>query len=82
MQTKEQIQHLLQHQYNSANWKAFLSELFTSSELFSRPKPLLGIDAAIASQAVHIGNISITENGITRNIAVYEVALAQNIVLE
>lgn len=82
MQTKEQIQDLLQHQYNSANWKAFLSKLFISTELFSRPKQLLGIDAAIASQAVHIGNISITENVSTRNIAVYEVALARNVVLE
>ena len=82
MQTKEQIEHLLEHQYNSTQWKAFLSALFTNATIYSNPIQLTGINATIASQALQIGSIALNENGIARNIAVYEVALAQNIVLE
>ena len=82
MQTKEQIEHLLEHQYNSTHWKAFLSALFTNATIYSNPIQLTGINATIASQALQIGSIALNENGIARNIAVYEVALAQNIVLE
>ena len=76
------IQDILNSQYSNTRWKAFLSELFTSSNFFSNPTPLLGINAAVASQALQIGSIAINENGITRNIAVYEVTLADNVVLE
>ncbi len=76
------IQHILKAEYNSTRWKTFLSELFTTSNFFSNPTPLLGINATVASQALQIGSITIIENGITRNIAVYEVTLADNVVLE
>jgi adenine-specific DNA-methyltransferase len=76
------IQDILNSQYSSTRWKTFLSELFTSSNFFSNPTALLGINATVASQALQIGSITIIENGITRNIAVYEVTLADNIVLE
>ena len=82
MQTKEQIQYLLQHQYSSTHWKAFLSELFTTCHIYSNPTRLTSINASIASDALHIGNITLSENGISRHIAVYEVALAPNVVLE
>ncbi len=76
------IQHILKSEYNSSRWKAFLSELFTSSNFYSSPTPLMGINDVVASQAFHIGNITLTDNGINRSIAVYEVKLAENIVLE
>ncbi|MDO9366129.1 MAG: N-6 DNA methylase [Methylotenera sp.] len=76
------IQHILKAEYNSTRWKTFLSELFTSSNFFSNPTQLLGINATVANQALHIGSINIIENGISRNIAVYEVTLADNVVLE
>ncbi len=82
MQTKEQIQYLLQHQYSSTHWKAFLSELFATSHFYSNPTRLTSINASIASDAFHIGNITLSENGISRHIAVYEVVLAPNVVLE
>jgi adenine-specific DNA-methyltransferase len=82
MASQEAIQKLLQAEYNSTRWKGFLSELFTSSTMYSNPIPLMGINAAIASQALHIGSIAINENGISRSIAVYEVTLAENVVLE
>ena len=76
------IQHILKAEYNSTRWKTFLSELFTSSNFFSSPATLPGINGSIASQALHIGSINIIENGISRNIAIYEVTLADNVVLE
>lgn len=82
MASKEAIQIILQAEYNSTRWKAFLSELFTSSSFYSNPTPLTGINASVASQALHIGNITLNDNGISRGIAVYEVKLAENVVLE
>lgn len=76
------IQHILKAEYNSTRWKTFLSELFTSSNFFSSPTTLPGINSSVASHALHIGSITIIENGISRNIAVYEVTLADNVVLE
>lgn len=76
------IQHVLKSEYNSTRWKAFLSELFTSSNFYSNPTALPGINDAVASQALHIGNITLNDNGISRGIAVYEVMLAENVVLE
>ena len=76
------IQHILKAEYNSTRWKTFLSELFTSSNFFTSPATLPGINDSVASQALHIGSISIVENGISRNIAIYEVTLADNVVLE
>lgn len=76
------IQDILNSQYSSTRWKTFLSELFTSSNFFSNPTPLLGINATVASQALQIGSINIIQSGISRNIAVYEVTLADNVVLE
>lgn len=82
MASKEAIQKILQAEYSSKRWKAFLSDLFTSSSFYSNPTPLTGINASVASQAFHIGNITLNDNGISRGIAVYEVKLAENVVLE
>lgn len=77
------IQHILKAEYNSTRWKTFLSELFTSSNFFSSPTELLGINESVASKAQHIGNIKVNnKNGISSTIAVYEVKLAENVVLE
>ncbi|HYN53704.1 MAG TPA: TaqI-like C-terminal specificity domain-containing protein [Methylotenera sp.] len=75
-------QIILKSEYNNTRWKAFLSELFKSSNFFSNPTLLPGINSSIASQALQIGSITINESGIARNIAVYEVKLAENVVLE
>lgn len=82
MASKEAIQKILQAEYSSTRWKAFLSDLFISSSFYSNPTPLTGINASVASQALHIGNITLNDNGISRGIAVYEVELAENVVLE
>lgn len=76
------IQRILKAEYNSFRWKEFLSELFASSNFYSNPIQLLGINDAVASHALHIGNITLKDNGISRIIAIYEVKLAENIVLE
>jgi hypothetical protein len=82
MASQEAIQNILKAEYSSTRWKAFLSELFANRNMFSSPTPIVGINTAIATQAFHIGSIALDENGISRNIAVYEVTLAQNVVLE
>ena len=77
------IQHILKAEYNSTRWKTFLSRLFTSSTFFSNPTELVGINEAVASKAQHIGNIKVNvKNDTSSTIAVYEVKLAENVVLE
>lgn len=78
----EQIHTLFKQGYNQANWKQFLGETFTKSRLLATPETLTGIDTHVASKALKLGYISLDENGIERQIAVYEVALAKGIILE
>ena len=80
--TQEQIHQLFKQGYNQANWKQFLGETFTKSRLLATPETLTGIDSNVASKALKLGYISLDENGIERQIAVYEVALAKGIILE
>jgi hypothetical protein len=80
--TKEQIHQLFKQGYNQANWKQFLGETFIKSRLLTTPETLTGIDSNVASKALKLGYISIDENGIEREITVYEVALAKGIILE
>lgn len=84
--TYEQIHNLFKQRYNQTNWKQFLSEAFSKSRLLAKPEILTGIgspaQSGIASQVQKLGYIVLNENGIERQIAVYEVTLAQGIILE
>jgi len=80
--TYEQIHNLFKQRYNQNNWKQFLGEAFAKSRLLTTPETLTGIDTNVASQVQKLGYITLNENGIERQIAVYEVTLAQGIILE
>lgn len=80
--TYEQIHNLFKQRYNQSNWKQFLGEAFAKSRLLAIPEILTGIDSNVASQVQKLGYITLNENGIERQIAVYEVTLAQGIILE
>lgn len=79
---QEQIQQLFKKGYEQTKWKQFLAETFPSIRLFSNPEILTGIDSNVANQAYTLGYIHLNENGIDRQIAVYEVALSEGIILE
>jgi hypothetical protein len=80
--TYDQIHTLFKQRYNQSNWKKFLSEAFANTRLLAKPEILTGIDSNVASQVQKLGYITLNENGLERQIAVYEVTLAQGIVLE
>ncbi|MBD3750499.1 MAG: Eco57I restriction-modification methylase domain-containing protein [Sphingobacteriales bacterium] len=80
--TYEQIHNLFKQRYNQTNWKQFLGEAFAKSRLLATPEILTGIDSNVASQVQKLGYITLNEYGIERQIAVYEVTLAQGIILE
>jgi hypothetical protein len=80
--TYEQIHNLFRQRYNQNNWKQFLGEAFAKSRLLATPEILLVPQSGIASQVQKLGYITLNENGIERQIAVYEVTLAQGIILE
>lgn len=80
--TYEQIHNLFKQRYSQNNWKQFLGEAFAKSRLLATPETLTGIDSNVASQVQKLGYITLNENGIERQIAVYDVTLAQGIILE
>jgi len=80
--TYDKIHTLFKQRYNQSNWKQFLGEAFPNSRLLATPEILTGIDSNVASQAQKLGYIILNENGIDRQIAVYEVTLAEGIILE
>ncbi|BAZ85856.1 Eco57I restriction-modification methylase domain-containing protein [Dolichospermum compactum] len=79
---KQQIQDLFNQRYNQAKWKQFLGETFANVQLLATPENLTGIDHHVATNAQKLGYILLNEDGIDRQIAVYEVTLAQGIILE
>ncbi|MTJ46795.1 Eco57I restriction-modification methylase domain-containing protein [Dolichospermum sp. UHCC 0259] len=79
---KQQIENLFTQRYNQAKWKQFLGQAFANVQLLSTPENLTGIDDHVATNAQKLGYILLDENGIDRQIAVYEVTLAQGIILE
>ena len=79
---KLQIQTLFTQRYNQAKCKQFLGETFANSQLLSTPKNLPDIDYHVATNAQTLGYILLNEDGIERQIAVYEVTLADGIILE
>ena len=80
--TQQQIQQLFQLRYNQNNWKQFLSQAFSDARLLSSPDVLTGINTDVATQVLRLGYIALNENGIERNIAIYDVTLAPGIILE
>jgi adenine-specific DNA-methyltransferase len=78
----EQIHSLFKQRYNQISWKQFLNEAFAKTRLLASPEILTGIDSNVASQVQKLGFITLDENGIERQIAVYEVTLAEGIILE
>ncbi len=59
-----------------------MGEAFAKSRLLATPEILTGIGSNVASQVQKLGYITLNENGIERQIAVFEVTLAQGIILE
>ncbi len=80
--TQPQIQDIFKQRYNQDKWKQFLGKTFANAKLLSTPETLTVIDFNLASQAQKLGYILLDENGIERQIAVYEVTLAPGIILE
>ena len=78
----DQIHSLFKQRYSQSSWKQFLTEAFVKTRLLASPEILTGIDANVASQVQKLGFITLDENGIERQIAVYEVTLAEGIILE
>ncbi len=78
----QDIQQLFKQRYDRQNWRRFLSESFAGAQLLDQPETLTGIDGNVAASACRLGYIALDENGIERQIAVYEVTLAAGIVLE
>ena len=80
--TQQQIQQLFQLRYNQNNWKQFLSQAFSDARFLATPDVLTGINTDVATEVLRLGYVNLNENGIERNIAVYDVTLAPGIVLE
>ncbi|CAD5959255.1 Eco57I restriction-modification methylase domain-containing protein [Planktothrix agardhii] len=78
----QQIKDIFNQRYNQDKWKQFLGKTFPNTRLISTPETLTGIDINVASQAQKLGYIILDENGIERQIGVYEVTLAPGIILE
>jgi adenine-specific DNA-methyltransferase len=79
---KEQIQNLFEQRYNQDTWKQGLRNIFGDVRFFANPEILTGIDAHVATSVVQLGNIVLNENGLERTIAIFDVTLADGIVLE
>lgn len=78
----QQIKDIFKQRYNQTKWKQFLGETFANAQLLSTPETLTVIDVNLASNAQKLGYILLDENGIERQIGVYEVTLAPGIILE
>lgn len=80
--TEAQIHTMFKHGYNQSSWKTFIGETFLNAHLFSTPDPIIDINNNVADKAFKLGYINLDENGVERQIAIYEVVLAKGIVLE
>lgn len=80
--TQTQIQELFTQPYNQVKYKQFLGESFANTRLLSIPEILKNIDNNIALNVQKLGYIILDENGIDRNIGIYDVTLAQGVILE
>ena len=80
--TQSEIQHFFQQRYNRDAWVRFLGQAFLNASILSRPELLTGINTDVATQVNKLGFITLNEQGVERQIAIYEVTLAKGIVLE
>lgn len=80
--TYDKIHDLFKKGYDQKSWKQFLGETFAKARLLARPEDLTGIDSNVAKKALKLGHLLLDENGIERQISVYEVTLRKGIVLE
>lgn len=80
--TYDKIHDLFKKGYDQKSWKQFLGETFAKARLLARPEDLIGIESNVAKKALKLGHLLLDENGIERQIAVYEVTLGKGIVLE
>lgn len=80
--TQSEIQHFFQQRYNRDAWVRFLGQAFSNASILSSPELLTGINTDVATQVYKLGFITLNEDGVERQIAIYEVTLAKGIVLE
>ena len=77
----DKIYQLFSNRYNQSTWKEFLGLSFANTRLLTTPLSLT-VDNAIALSVQNLGNILLDEDGIERQIAVFDVTLAKGIILE
>ena len=77
----DKIYQLFSNRYNQSTWKEFLGLSFANTRLLTTPLSLT-VDNAIALSVQNLGNIILDEDGIERQIAVFDVTLAKGIILE
>ena len=77
----DKIYQLFSNRYNQSTWKEFLGLSFANTRLLTTPQSLT-VDNAIALSVQNLGNIILDEDGIERQIAVFDVTLAKGIILE
>ncbi|MEA5485227.1 MULTISPECIES: Eco57I restriction-modification methylase domain-containing protein [Pseudanabaena] len=76
-----EIKQLFSNAYNRASWKQFLAGVFVGADLFLEPNSV-DVDTHVATSAQRLGFIKINEDGIEKQIVLYEVTLADGIILE
>ena len=77
----DKIYQLFSNRYNQSTWKEFLGLSFANTRLLTTPLSLT-VDNAIALSVQNLGNIILDEDGVERQIAVFDVTLAKGIILE
>ncbi len=80
--TQEEIQQLFRERYNQAQWRRFLGETFAQAQLLANPEELTGFQNDSVKRVLKLGSITLSEDGIERNISIFEVALGKGVVLE
>lgn len=80
--THAEITQLLTSGYQQSAWKNFLKNLFPRTIFKLSPEILDNTNFAHIGSASHLGYIQLNENGIERNIGIYEVKLDEGVVLE
>lgn len=80
--THAEITQLLTSGYQQSAWKNFLKNLFPRTIFKLSPEILDNTNFAQIGSALNLGYIQLNENGIERNIGIYEVKLSEGVVIE
>jgi len=80
--TQAQIQHIFQQRYNHNIWKQFLGQAFLNARYYQSLKSYPALIKMLLMKHFKLGYILLDEEGIERQVAIYEVVLAKGIVLE